>query len=374
MRGAAAIIAMLVTLSLDAASASSPFELDLRELESVRKRGAPSPSSSVPKERQRPSPPPPAAGATGWVDYTVRPGDHLFRILMVNFGYSNAEAEGLIPLIREKNGISDIRRLSVGKTIRIPVKGRSVPSVTPADGKRQRQQTDRKVQERERAPVQESPATDGRSEERAPLPPREPAPPPGIPPGQQSSPLIGEKEKPSPSTIPADPSGPGGAPPPLSPQVPVGSLLAMAVTATEPSEIVLGIADALQLIVERNVIIETDEREGGFSIKVPMTLEGNGRTLVVTGATADPFQYTLYRLLASAGYGVIQLTGNESFREVARAVIEGLGLPVRYGTFLLSNGREAEADGFLIETLGGRILLTDRPVSGIWSAVERPPR
>lgn len=83
----------------------------------------------------------------GLTDYTVRPGDHIFKILMREYGLSNREAEALIPEVRRINGIADIRRLRVGQTIRLPLgaaagnddRGRSRPiarEATVAPGSR----------------------------------------------------------------------------------------------------------------------------------------------------------------------------------------------------------------------------------------------
>jgi len=59
--------------------------------------------------------------APGMSEYTVRPGDHIFIILMREYGLSNAEAEALVPEVKRLNGISDIRRLQVGRSLRIPL-------------------------------------------------------------------------------------------------------------------------------------------------------------------------------------------------------------------------------------------------------------
>ncbi len=61
------------------------------------------------------------SSAAGMSDYTVRPGDHIFKILMKEYDLSNAEAEALIPEVKRLNGISDIRRLQVGRSLRIPL-------------------------------------------------------------------------------------------------------------------------------------------------------------------------------------------------------------------------------------------------------------
>ena len=52
--------------------------------------------------------------------YTVKPGDHLFKILMRDYGLSNREAESFIEEIKIENNIYDIKRLKVGQKINIP--------------------------------------------------------------------------------------------------------------------------------------------------------------------------------------------------------------------------------------------------------------
>ncbi|WP_298432233.1 LysM domain-containing protein [Geobacter sp.] len=62
-----------------------------------------------------------ARAKSGVSEYTTRPGDHIFKILMRDYGLSNDEAEALIPEVKRLNGISDIRRLRVGQILRIPL-------------------------------------------------------------------------------------------------------------------------------------------------------------------------------------------------------------------------------------------------------------
>src|SRR6185369_4360922 len=47
--------------------------------------------------------------------YTVKQGDHLFKILMREYGLSNDEAEAFVEEIRNENNINDIRHLMVGQ-------------------------------------------------------------------------------------------------------------------------------------------------------------------------------------------------------------------------------------------------------------------
>jgi hypothetical protein len=66
----------------------------------------------------------PSATTRGGV-YTVKPGDHLFKILMRDYGLSNNEAESFIEEIKRENNIYDIKRLKIGQKITIPPVRRS---------------------------------------------------------------------------------------------------------------------------------------------------------------------------------------------------------------------------------------------------------
>lgn len=57
----------------------------------------------------------------GFSSYTVRPGDHLFLILMRHYGLSNNAAERLIPEVMRLNGIQNPHGLTVGKRLTIPL-------------------------------------------------------------------------------------------------------------------------------------------------------------------------------------------------------------------------------------------------------------
>ncbi len=61
-----------------------------------------------------------ASAAVKGTAYTVKPGDHLFKILMRDYGLSNNEAESFIEEIKRENNIYDIKRLKIGQKIIIP--------------------------------------------------------------------------------------------------------------------------------------------------------------------------------------------------------------------------------------------------------------
>jgi hypothetical protein len=99
-----------LTLAVD-----SRFELDPAQLEKKLAK----PHRTVSGEAMHNGTPKRISGQTS---YIVRPGDHLFKILMKDYGLSNAEAEALVPEIKRLNGISNIRSLQVGKAILIPAR------------------------------------------------------------------------------------------------------------------------------------------------------------------------------------------------------------------------------------------------------------
>ncbi|HOP41529.1 MAG TPA: hypothetical protein PLI53_10855, partial [Geobacteraceae bacterium] len=106
--------------------AGSPFEIELRELErepeAVKK---PEPAASSGKQADRKDARETGTDGTpptgGYVRYTMRPGDHLYKVLTMRFGLSSAKAEALIPEIKRINGITDTSRLQIGQTILLPL-------------------------------------------------------------------------------------------------------------------------------------------------------------------------------------------------------------------------------------------------------------
>ncbi|MBT1071039.1 LysM peptidoglycan-binding domain-containing protein [Pelotalea chapellei] len=71
-----------------------------------------------------------SSGKNGTV-YTIKPGDHLFKILMRDYGLSNDQAEAFIDEVCRENNIHDIKRLRIGQKITIPDVRRSVDKVLP---------------------------------------------------------------------------------------------------------------------------------------------------------------------------------------------------------------------------------------------------
>ncbi|MDD2320810.1 MAG: LysM peptidoglycan-binding domain-containing protein [Geobacteraceae bacterium] len=123
-----------------ACGAESPFEIEIGELERTEavskevKKAQPKPSA---KKRRSKTVAMPAESAGGqhsgeYARYTIRPGDHIYKILTTRFGLSSAKAEQLIPEVMRINGISNTSGLQIGQTILLPLsrKKAAVPART----------------------------------------------------------------------------------------------------------------------------------------------------------------------------------------------------------------------------------------------------
>lgn len=114
---------LLLCVTCAYAVMDSRFELDPQTLEGLKKIVKPHQTGAkrtYRKHVKQLSPTPEKA----WV-YTVKPGDHLAKILMHDYGMSNKEAESFIEEIKIENNIYDIKRLKAGQKINIPPVRRS---------------------------------------------------------------------------------------------------------------------------------------------------------------------------------------------------------------------------------------------------------
>ncbi|NTV49755.1 MAG: LysM peptidoglycan-binding domain-containing protein [Geobacteraceae bacterium] len=107
-----------MSLSITSAHAvmDSRFELDPQTLEGLKKTVKPHHAGKKRASRTHKSSSPSFKGGV----YTVKSGDHLYKILMRDYGLSNKEAESFIEEIKIENNIFDIKRLKVGQKINIP--------------------------------------------------------------------------------------------------------------------------------------------------------------------------------------------------------------------------------------------------------------
>jgi hypothetical protein len=301
--------------------AASPFELEIGELE----RGA----GTQKVQKGKPHRPPKAKkggvrAAPGrataqdlegeFVNYTIRPGDHIYKVLTSRFGLSSAKAEELIPRILRINGITDIRGLQVGRTIRIPLSGKIT---------------------------------------------REPAQPP--PPAPQP-PAV--EEKPAVATKPAEPA------PPQETAAPMTALCT--ITAKEPAVIADALLDALALKWDKAhpVTIPLGGSAGAtLTIPVDRYFEDKGKRYFLDLGAGDPNRATLERLLEISGYRRIAVGAKDDFRTIAGRILEALEIRTEYRKYLFaprSGGPGAvEIQGYLVirrEGTAERLFLTDSPM------------
>lgn len=354
-----------------AAESRSPFDIDLRDLD--QRKGVAAPASAPPQPAQpRPLPPaapaaktpstppakqasppvaaakaspaaraavakappirskrsapapsaPPATSADGTVRYTVKPGDYLLRILVREFGLSDNEAEQLVPEVVRLNRIHDIRKLTVGQTLLIPlgqhpVVAREVTAAAP-----------------------DSASLTPAAEPARPVPPEEPIPPPAEP----SAP---------PASAPAPPVPPPT--PPTAAQVDAPALVRF-ITGREPDQMVDSLLEALSLPVHRNAIIAVDgDGRENISVKVDRFFVDRGTRYVVSLADKDSYTYTLYRILEMRGYAVIQVGRDGTFSAIVGPLLERLGRTATAGRRTISaSGGEREVTGYYVAAVHPR--------------------
>ncbi|ACM19668.1 murein/chitin-binding LysM domain protein [Geotalea daltonii FRC-32] len=320
--------AIFVVLSARAGVAGdSPFEIDIRELD---RNTTPAPSK---KRVSAAKPPHPAAAKavdqrkgdrrerkplsrSGHMSYTVKNGDHIFKILMKHFGMTNAAAEKLIPEVVTLNKIADIRKLNIGQTILIPT-GLSHTAVAH-----------KKKRETEAASSAAEPAIQQRF-----------------------------------STV-------------QSIETPVSAAIAVrSVTSKDPSEVADSILNILAVKPGKDHFVETSaatQQALRLSAKVDRFFESNGKHFMVSFSAAEPFAYTVYRLLELEGIKLIRINRDADLKQVATSILSAMDISFRYGEHaVLLNDRNRTStslNGFLFtrETTPPRlILLTEVPVAAL---------
>lgn len=125
----AALLLVNIMLAGTSSGAGSPFELEIGDLE---KTAGKQPAAKAREKKKRQSPrkskrirpatmqPIPAEQEGEYLKYTIRPGDHIYKVLTTRFGLTSERAEELIPRILQLNGITNIARLQIGQVILIP--------------------------------------------------------------------------------------------------------------------------------------------------------------------------------------------------------------------------------------------------------------
>jgi len=311
------ILTAALTLSAGSGlAADSRFEIDLKELP---KAAAPLPAKSghLPAKAVRKHAPKASSvrhvATDGNVRYTVKPGEHIFKILMRDFGLSNQQAERIIPEIARLNGIDDIRRLRVGQELLIPL--------TPS--KRAAKHDTRSVAEPAPPPAE---TAERSAVELATVPVTAPASP------DTASPAVPPPASPSPEQVNAP--APQAAPVPDRPAQAVRVAL-HPVLAKDMDGIVDRLLDLLAPGWGRNRIVETgrESTDGSYmSIKVDRYFEQLEHRYIVN-SESDPLTLTMLRLLEVKGDRVVNIGREEGVAAVTSRLAAKMELPRREGDF-----------------------------------------
>lgn len=254
---------------------------------------------------------------------------------MREFGLSNDEAEQLLPTVARINGLSDVRKLSVGQVLLLPT---GKPATT-AKARRHKPAAlkGHSPAHRESAPSSEVGAPVASLPE--PEPAEENAPPAGDeipaeldPPVEPKVPVAGTPPT-EVADVPAAPESPAIAAaagqawkvdtpaPPLA-RYPVKTLL---ITGTNSEIIVDSLAKALGLATDNKRIVDLKGAAANntFSIKVDRYIEEDGQRIIINCTEKDQFNYTLLRLLEQEGYRVIHAEKGD-FRSITASLLAQL--------------------------------------------------
>jgi hypothetical protein len=348
--------------------AEPAFDIDLKELDrqeqgastksekkKVKKpKKAPAVATKPGKARQA------SADSSDYIRYTVKPGDHIFKILIVQFGMSNEAAERLVPEIVRLNDISNIKSLTVGRTLLIPRKGQQERAA--------RSEKKGKTQQREHAPEAAAtletplkstvPGPSGSSGVEAPAA--------HVPPATKTKnlPIAPAPVAPAKAPLAAPPVAVASPKTPAAPEIPPTITWICSVTEKDPAKMVDAVLNALSISWSKNKIIVSDEgASNAFSIRVDRYFEYKGARYIVSLGESDPYSYTLIRLLEGAGYRVLRISGGKDFQAVSENLLRFIGLVPDFGRHALQGW--GATTGFLLrqEEAGGRqVMITGEPV------------
>ena len=348
----ARIASLVILLSLCgpawSLSADQSFEIEISDLDRsapAAKKSPEKPGKSakkpVPKRRVSPGPPTARDLEGEFVTYTIRPGDHIYKVLTSRFGLSSERAEALIPRILRVNGIRDIRGLQIGQTIRIPAVGKIAAASPPPAGA---------------------------------APPQTPAAAPAIPKAGEAVPA------PAVAAPSVPPAAEGAAKPSQEKALPVAPVptplpnakktVIRTIPAGESAAMADALLDALSLKWSKTHPVTMPVGSGGASLTIPVDryFEDGGKRFFLDFGGADPDRATLVRLLELSGYRRIAVGPKDDFRAIAGKILKAMEMQAEYGKHSLaplSGGPgTVEVSGFLITRTGERLFITGMPIDG----------
>jgi hypothetical protein len=363
-RGGTLLLLVLLLAPCYLYAASEPFGIDVQELDRQKPAPAPKPEKNAPKpEKKKKSAKTRHTEESRFIHYTVKPGDHIFKILVGKLGMSNDTAEKLIPEIIRINNISNIKSLQVGSTLLIPRLHEH------AEATAKKETSGKKREEREKPSKGEAVARrEARREAKrekvaaAPALPAPPAAPCPVPPAPPHPPR--QSQAAAVAEAPGAPVPAASAPaalPPVAPPPPVTWVCS--VTEKEPAKMADTVLNALSIPYTKNKIIASAQGAAtSYSIRVDRYFEYKGGRYVISIGENDPYTYTLIRLLESAGYHVLMIGEKESFPGVGEKLLKLMGIDPDFGIHQRQGGKEMM--GFLVrpENAAGReVLVTSQP-------------
>ncbi|WP_243371092.1 LysM peptidoglycan-binding domain-containing protein [Geotalea sp. SG265] len=323
-RGLIAVALFALFATGAGAAVDSPFEINIKELDG---RAAPAPPkrkapvakpSRTMAAKAHAGKPKPLAGSDGHASYTVRNGDHIFKILMKHFGMTNAAAEALIPEVIRLNRVSDIKRLTVGQTLLIP-------------------------------------SRHGRTK-------------------------VADKKEPAISTA-MEPAIQQRITTAQLGEAPAGAAIAVrSITSRDPAEVTDAILNILAVKPGKDHFVEASaatRQALRLGAKVDRFFESNDKHYMISFSATEPFTYTVYRLLELEGVRLIRIDQDADLKQVATAVLSAMNIPYRYGEHAVilndRNHTSATLKGFLFTretTIPPRlILLSDMPVAALTASL-----
>ncbi|MBC7964009.1 MAG: LysM peptidoglycan-binding domain-containing protein [Steroidobacteraceae bacterium] len=331
-RIALGIVVVMTLIPPLAHAAQNDFDIDLKELGPAKPKAKPQlqqkPQSSPTttgeislKELRRIAPPRPAkpaqhkhrsrvaaeaenAKATKSGNesiYVVKPGEHLFLILMKQYGLSNAAAERLIPEVMQLNGISSPKGLKAGQRLRIPLpakEGRDSASRTSATTE----------------PLPTTPAAaEAATQTQPPAPALTPAPTQAQTPLQVPTPVQASAQTPAPK-----------------PDAHATVADAISIVSAPPCKLARDLADKMGLLATAPTGILGTETVGAVHA---------GRVITVACGLSEAEQYTYERLLARSGKLLLVFDGDESAENVVEELASSLGLEFHKGEAVATEQR-----------------------------------
>lgn len=296
------LLAAAIGQSSHAAAGPDNFDIDIKDLH--HGPAAPKAQHHAVTAAARESTEADAGKHEGFSTYTVRPGDHLFLILMRHYGLSNRRAELLIPEVMRLNGIRNHLALTVGQRLTIPLpqpqaKSRKTPHATEPKEPRQAVASP--------APETTSPAPEIVQEKQTA------AETPAAPATQTAAPLPDQTAPQPPAAVTT------AATPEVMPSHPTDTTGEQRITinAAPPCDLANSIAREMGLLVPDKSLVP------GAST---FTAEYAGITVVVACGLPKDTAYTYERLLARHDVRLLDFDRKESCKSVVEKMAQLLGL------------------------------------------------